>query len=338
MLVDYYLRLLTPPDLIDDSRILYLKLFMQFELTEALMDDILFSMEDQGDDFFVDTREGIVVGGRDSEPEEYPEPDGEAVRYISLPHWDSSDGYRLMERFAAGFRNPLLRDELTAALNRGKGVFRAFKNILSQHPEAEKLWFSFKDREMKKEILDWYNALREEWGLERIGREPEETGDLVLEDFRFRDAVKGDAPAAAELHRLCLEEYRCLEGKGSAALIPEIMAPEAGTLEAKAPGSFPGDLALAAETGAGDFVAYISACREGSVLRITALEVKHEYRGLGIGEALLSHLLARVDGAVISHILMDLPAGAEGFSRVLLRESFKPCMTQYCLYVPERGL
>jgi GNAT superfamily N-acetyltransferase len=302
---------------------------MQFELTEALMDDILFSMEDQGNDFFVDTREGIVMGEMDDEFEESPEDKAED-RYLSLPVWDSSSGYRLMERFAAGFRNPLLRDELTGALNRGKGVFRAFKNILSQHPEAEKLWFAFKEREMKKEILNWYNALREEWGLERIGLEPEETGDLVLEDFRFRGAEERDTGPATELHRQCLEEYRGLEGEEGGGLVPESILREADALW-----RFPGDLALAAETGTGDFVAYISASREGQVLRITALEVKHEYRGLGIGEALLSHLLARLDNASIGHILIDLPARAEGFSRVLLRESFKPYATRYCLYVPE---
>jgi GNAT superfamily N-acetyltransferase len=301
---------------------------MQFELTDALMDDILFSMEDQGNDFFVDTQEGIVVGGIDSDIGEFLEAEGEVVRYISLPDWDSSDGYRLMERFAASFRNPLLRDELTTALNQGRGVFRAFKNILSQHPEVEKLWFSFKDREMKKEILDWYNALREEWGLERIGHEPEETGDLVLEDFRFRNVTERDAVIAGELHRRCLEEYCGSEGEGDSMLIPESMMQEALWI-------FPGDMAFTAETGAGDFAAYISARRDGTSLRIAALEVKHEYRGLGIGEALLSHFLSRVDRTAISHVFMDLPSGVEGFSRVLLRESFKPYTTRYCLYIPE---
>ncbi|MDR2101387.1 MAG: GNAT family N-acetyltransferase [Treponema sp.] len=294
---------------------------MQFELTEALMDDILFSMEDQGDDFFVDTQEGIVTGMTDFEfeqdPGEGPKEGGSNDRYISLPQWDSSDGYRLMERFAAGFRNPLLRDELTAALNRGKGVFRAFKNILSQHPEAEKVWFVFKEREMKKEILDWYNALREEWGLERIGREPEETDDLVLEDFRFRKALEQDAAPAGELHRLCLEEEK--ESFPGGSRIHEV------------PRIFPEDLTLIAETGGGDFVAYISASQDESVLRITALEVKREYRGLGIGEALLSHLLEEIDPLIHSQVLIDLPAGAEGFSRVLLRASFKPYATRYCL-------
>jgi hypothetical protein len=51
-----------------------------------------------------------------------------------------------MEHFAAGLRNPVVRNELTLALNRGRGVFRAFKDILSRYPETEKLWFSYKER------------------------------------------------------------------------------------------------------------------------------------------------------------------------------------------------
>ena len=36
---------------------------MQFELTEALIDEILFFMEDQNGEFYIDTVEGIVAGG-----------------------------------------------------------------------------------------------------------------------------------------------------------------------------------------------------------------------------------------------------------------------------------
>jgi GNAT superfamily N-acetyltransferase len=284
---------------------------MQFELTEALIDDILFSMEDQEGTFFIDTLEGIVAG---EETEDcFEEKPAEEDRYINLPHWDSSDGFRLMERFAAGFKNPLIRNELTAALDRGRGVFRAFKNVLTQHPEAEKLWFTFKERAMKREILEWYNALREAWGLEKIGQEPEETSDLVLEDFRFRKFRPADLFTAAELHRLCREG---LEG---AVDEPQL----------------PGELTLVAESGGSEYAGHISAGREGSKLCINILEVKPEYRGLGIGEALLAHLLETLDPGEISRVYLDLPAPAESFSRVLAREGFTPYMTRYRLDLPK---
>jgi GNAT superfamily N-acetyltransferase len=301
---------------------------MQFELSEALIKDLLFSMEDQMGNFFLDTQEGLIIGEED---DGFDQVEKDRDRYIPLPGWDSSDGFRLMEHFAAGLRNSSIRDELAAALNRGRGVFRAFKDIISHYPETEKLWFGFKERGMRREILRWYNALREQWGLDRIGLEPEETGDLVLEDFRFRLPRDGDKEAAAALHRSCLEELRNYA-----------MAQGLGALYHEGPGrvewawSFPGDLSLVVETGSGDFAGYIAASRQGGVLRIHALEVRNEYRGLGVGESLLARFIeetrrpTRTGARGPLQILIDLPMGSEGFSQVLYRDSFKPYAVRYC--------
>jgi GNAT superfamily N-acetyltransferase len=297
---------------------------MQFELTEALIDDILFSMEDQENDFYFDTFKGLVTGGEDFEDED-PGLNTEG-RYISLPEWDSSSGFRLMERFAASCKNPLIRVELSSALNRGKGVFRAFKDVLTRRPEVEKLWFAYKEREMKHEILRWYNALREEWGLEKIGLEPEEIGDLILEDFRFRELVEEDTSRIKELHDLCHEENRNWMHENGISAEEEPAGEEAE------------QTALAAESGNGDFSGYVSAVRNGNALRIRALEVKPEYRGMGIGEALLLRLLEKMENDKVSQVLFDLPAGIEGFSRVLVREGFKPYMTKYSLRLRDRHL
>ncbi|MDR1899074.1 MAG: GNAT family N-acetyltransferase [Treponema sp.] len=287
---------------------------MLFELTEALIDNILFSMEDQGQKFLVDTQEGVVV----EKTGELAKAAGrKGNRYADLPKWNSSDGFRLMERFAAYFRNPMVREELSGALNQGRGVFRAFKNTLGQHPEAEKRWFLFKEQEMKREILRWYNALREERGLERIGEEPEETGDLVLEDFRFRETGREDDEAAAELHRICAEEQRNWAGENGMPEAPETPPPG-------------GERVLVAETGGGDFAGYISALRREASAHITALEIRPEYRGFGIGETLITHFLETIRGTEVSLVTIDVPAGAEGFSRALLRSSFKPLSARYC--------
>lgn len=301
-------------------------------MTEALLDDILFSMEDQNEKFYMDTQEGMVAGGLDFEFQDNLAGDEEEDpgRYIPLPNWDSAEGFRLMERFASGFRNPPIRDKLTAALDRGKGVFRAFKDVLNAHPEAEQLWFAFKEREMRRIIINWYNGLREEWGLERIGVEPEETEDLVLEDFRFREGSGNDGIIAGALHEQCREEQ--VNGPGN-------LPAEQGHALTREKGNwvFPGDVSLVAETGNGEFAGYVSGCRNGTVLWITALEVRPEYRGLGIGEALLTRLLEKVDPRSVSDVLIDLPAGAEGFSRVLVREAFSPRSTRYWLQVKNRA-
>jgi GNAT superfamily N-acetyltransferase len=270
-----------------------------FELSESLINDILFSMEDQDGAFLVDTQNASI--------EKNSEIMDNHSRYIDIPEWNSADGFRLMERFASGIRNPMLKDELSCALNRGRGVFRAFKNVLNSYPSIEKRWFTFKEREMKHEIFHWYNALRDEWGLERIGLEPEETNDLVLEDFIFRPAQEKDFGEAEALHRSCLEELSshpqpCREG---------------------------GNIIFVAETGSGDFAAYIAAAKDGATAYVTALEVKAEYRGLGVGEELISRFIELP--AQSSTVSVELPIEADGFSRVLLRNNFKPFATRYCV-------
>jgi ribosomal protein S18 acetylase RimI-like enzyme len=318
---------------------------MQFELSEALINDLLFSMEDQMGSFLLDTQEGVILGEED---EDFDQVEQDGDRYISLPDWDSTDGFRLMEHFAAGLRNLVIREELTGALNRGRGVFRAFKDAISHYPETEKLWYSYKERGMRREILRWYNALREEWGLERIGGEPEETADLVLEDFRFRPSTEEDREAAAALHRLCREElcaYTTGHELGTAELPAFLMAechddcPDGlrnGRHDGDGTWPFPGDLGLMAETGDGEFAGYIAAARQGETLRIYTLEVQSQYRGLGIGENLLALFMERArqsgaDTPPALQVLIDLPAGSESFSQVLFRDFFKPCLVRYCV-------
>jgi predicted GNAT family acetyltransferase len=158
---------------------------MRFELDDTLIDDILFHMENQDGDFVLDSQTGQVVDIFENDLIE--ETDDEEGRFIDLPDWNSNDGYRLMERFAASLKNPVARQELSNALNRNKGVFRAFRDVLEQYPEIEKSWFIYKEQKMKNEVICWYNSLREEWGLEPIGIEPEDNSSVVLEDFIIRE-------------------------------------------------------------------------------------------------------------------------------------------------------
>ena len=290
---------------------------MRFELSGELIDELLFYMEDQNGEFFLDTSRGIVVNDGETIAEQ--DEDDSNDRYITLPDWGPSEGFRLMERFIAGLHNPAARKELAAALDRGKGVFRAFKDTIAQYPEVEKLWFNFKDRHMKREITRWYNSLRELWGLELIGEEPEDIESLALEDFHFRPGVAADREAAEKLRRLCAGNGAETEAGDSAE--------KAGT----SPWIFPGDICVVTESSGGEFAAYISAAHTAPAnIHIYALEVTPEHRGLGLGKTLLSRLLEIADNSGITGITIDIPAENETFSRVLNREFFKPKTIRYC--------
>jgi GNAT superfamily N-acetyltransferase len=193
-----------------------------------------------------------------------------------------------MEQFAALYREPRVREELRAALDQGRGVFRAFKNTLARNPEAERRWHTFKERELRRRVLAWYDDLRISWGLERLGPEPEETEELLLEDFRFRPPAGGDDEAAAALR----------------------------------PGTAPP--LVVAETAAGDFAGY-GALRPGGPPAVI-LEVAPEYRGIGLGEALLERVL---EAAPPGPLILDLPAEFESFAGALRRHSFSPLSTRY---------
>jgi ribosomal protein S18 acetylase RimI-like enzyme len=216
-----------------------------------------------------------------------------------------------MEKFCSHLKNPVVREEISSALNKKKGVFRSFKDVLDQYPETAKLWFRFKEQKMKREVICWYNALREEWGLKPIGVEPEDDSFLILEDFNIREGIDSDKENASALHKFCIEK------RGDNISLD---------LENVNPFVFPGDLCLIAESAGGDFAGYIYAVKNSSVLQIQQLEVKSEYRGMGLGKTLLAKL---VEKAGSKKITIDLPAGIDYFSRTLLLENFKPFVQRF---------
>jgi ribosomal protein S18 acetylase RimI-like enzyme len=288
---------------------------MSFELDKIMIDEILFHMENQDGKFVLDTQKGhianiSIIEKIDSVDHDFDFHDN-IDRFIPLPEWTPGDGFRLMEKFISQLKNPVVREELSAALNKKKGVFRSFKDVLEQYPDTAKFWYKFKEKKMKNEIIGWYNSLREEWGLKPVGVEPEDDSFLVLEDFIIREGEGSDKENAASLHKFCIEK------RGDNISLD---------LENVNPFTFPGDLCLIAESAGGDFAGYICAVRNSSVLQIQQLEVKSEYRGMGLGKTLLAKL---VEKAGEQKIVIDLPVGIDYFSRSLHLENFKPFVQRF---------
>jgi GNAT superfamily N-acetyltransferase len=227
-----------------------------FALTQELLDDIIFWMEDQNADGVIDVETGRLIhtkgehaengGSTEIRAGQDKVPDG----YRKLPAWGPPDGFGIMEDFTASLQNPPARKKLAAALNRGKGVFRAFKDVLAEFPEVEKRWFAYKDEALKKAVYAWYAALCEDAGIEKIGVEPEETDELVDEDFHFSlkkenrkitiiaynalDKQAGKIYAAEEGHNLVILELlveEAFRGLGlGESLLKRLLAEHAGVV------------------------------------------------------------------------------------------------------------
>jgi ribosomal protein S18 acetylase RimI-like enzyme len=265
-----------------------------FELTEKTVEQIVFAMEDQEQVSVVDLESGEVLDaeGRSG--------DG----FSNAPTWSSREGFKLMEDFLASVRQPSARRELSAALSRGRGVFKAFKTVLAEHEELERAFRDFKIRAMRRTIAEWYDDLREAKGLERLGPEPEDTAELLSSDLdililsldeakRFIDALLCEAEdesvenlpgpvAAFEMERL----------KADIAAAKDAMCAVAGDGEGGALGVALGLRSVASDRGFG---------------RIVFLMVKREFRRMGLGAALLGALTKAFQAEGMSLVLLDSP-------------------------------
>lgn len=257
---------------------------MEFHLSRELLDQIIFGMENQDTDFYVDTETEDLVTEDQIDPEDED-------RYVSIPEWHSVDGYNLMEKFVATLHNPIYRESLRRILASGKGVFRQFKDALKERREIERLWYNFKERAMRDVVVDWYNDLRESWGLERVGLEIEEdTEQLVLTDFIIAPPDPAELSSLEELDRGAFRDM--LEG-GSDAVASHLYHVERA---ADPPLSDPRSVVLTAATPSGDIAGFLwsvhDAIAEGhAIARVRQLYVSPEYRGLGLAKTMVTEYL-----------------------------------------------
>jgi GNAT superfamily N-acetyltransferase len=265
---------------------------MDFSLDSELVEQIIFAMEDQQNEYYVHRRSGQLIRADEIEEEQTPEEAGGPL--VRVPEWRPVDGFLLMEKFIGRLRNPLLGDQLRDALTSGRGVFRKFKDILKNSPEVEHLWFIFKERELRNVVWQWYNDNRELAGLERLEREPEqEEGleDLLASDF-----------AIVAMQSRHLEALRKLDRTAFTARYPEAEPERIEKLFRESRGSLPGpeaggNVVFVAETPEEDFAGFVWAVeqtdflRAGRILRVQQLAVVQRFQGLGLGSSLLRRLI-----------------------------------------------
>ena len=284
---------------------------MKFELTPELVDQIIFGMENQERQFLIDLEQSEVVQSDN-------QPLGSEDRFIELPEWNSASGFQLMERFVASLQNPVFRETLREALAGGKGVFRRFKNTLKDEPRIERLWFSFKEKEMRRHVIDWYSTLVESLGLKPIEFDmySDETSELVLSDFQFRVAGEEDLPILKELDR-----------EGFLEAISELPEEISNRVYENQRAGFvmeAGGVTIV-ETPNGDLAGFIWVVEYSDdpfFSFILQLFVLQEYRGLGLAKILVERYCSNAFKRGVEWILLEIGGAAPGFQDILTEMGF----------------
>lgn len=284
---------------------------MKFELTSELTDEIIYAMENQSSSFVFDVVDCVILPESDVDS-------SDEQRFFKLPEWNSSSGFRLMERFVVSLKNPPMREELRNILKSGQGVFRNFKDVLKANPDIEGLWFSFKEHEMKQVILSWFNDIRELWGLERLGAEPEESSELVHDDFLFRLKSNDERLESIYEKELC-KEFEDFYGADLGKILSNQWKNTSDLLKNEF------CTVVICETISGDPAGFLHAYKgsaDSTVLVISSLFIIPQFRGLGLGKELLEFLLSKLKNSKINTVAVSCVSVPDFFKDFLERVGF----------------
>ncbi|MDA3833701.1 MAG: GNAT family N-acetyltransferase [Spirochaetales bacterium] len=298
------------------------------QLSDEFIYQVLFCMEDQAKSYMLDLADRTLI-----EAEDIPDVCDAEERFLELPDWGPADGFRVMEKFVASLRNPIYRQQLHDALNLGRGVFRQFKNVLKQEPAVERLWYYFKEREIKRIIYKWYEQMSEVLHLKDIGEPEESLEDLILSDFvitydqnRWRDHIR-------ELGRTKLKAEFSVLGYP----VSEILF---GEYERAWDAYDDSWLMVFMESPSGDFAGFVGAepkFADDSVLvyNVKHLYVEPQFRGLGIFKLLADTLCRKAEEEVAERILMELSGKAAVLSHTLTNRGFTLIGQRFALNLAE---
>ncbi len=288
---------------------------MNWEFSPEVVDQIIYAMENQEQRFCLDFHKGVVVAADEVADTT------DADRWYDLPLWRSNEGFQLMERFVAGLRNPLVREELRGALAAGKGVFRQFKNTLKAHPEVEKVWHRFKERQMRQVVYEWFNQILEVRGLARLDLPPDEsTDELILSDFALREGPGRHEQAIRNLDREVFALAHPQAEPGRVQRVYEMSRADLPPMSSA--------VVIHAEAPSGDFAGFVwGVVRQDELTGDTLVElvqiaVAEEYRGLGLAKALFRAFVAASDRAGAARTVVRLDGRRLAIAGLLEREGF----------------
>jgi GNAT superfamily N-acetyltransferase len=317
---------------------------MFFKLNQELIDNLIFAMENQHQRFLLDSEtmeilpaEQAAFESAGGDEDETGDPAEE--RCYPVPEWSSADGYQLMEKFVSTLHNPIFRQVLREALTSGKGVFRNFKNALKRREDVERLWYAFKEKEMRARILEWYERLCDAWEVEAVGPEPPETEELVLSDFILRE---GTGPFAERMSGCDHQAFRENLEDASPDFVEYIYRIERNGRRLS---DDPESVILRAETPAGEFAGFIWGVDETEqgggeevvITKILQLYVAPEYRGLGLSKIILDRYLRDCWERGVGRIVLSLFGSAIELAEKYAQHGFRPLSSLFDLDLENWG-
>jgi GNAT superfamily N-acetyltransferase len=284
---------------------------MPLPLTPALLDQILFGMEDQESFSVLNlTTRRVEICADENSCGDNP--------VIPLPTWSSTDGFRMMREFSESLHNPVVQAELREVLDSGQGVFRRFKLVLKPSDLLYRQWLRFKRRYMEEKVrlwlAQWPEVLFEDPSEPAFGSD--EPG-LLASDFSFREGIDAESERLETWDaEACLETAESVFGQGVDSAFAEYFRRGRRFQN--------GDRFWVAENPQGQWagVAWARPWRGQGVIVTEVLLwfVDPELRGLGLGASLLEALrealgpeTALVLDVPVDDRRLDGPLGRAGF-------------------------
>ena len=288
---------------------------MEFTLTDELIEAIISAMENQEAAFAVNAEASSLV-----QLDESVKVDDNI--FYGLPEWKPADGFALREAFVNQLFVQQVQRELKIVLHSGRGVFKNFRNVLKDYPDVDKRWHIFKYKFMSARITDWYNSLRQVWGLEKLDYFSETDDDLVHDDFSFEEYKSG------ENQKEVLQQTCAFLTDDSSELPDDFRKSYYTLLEDRFKTyDLVGQKGVLCRSQADEFAGCITAAvmvgNQEKTMVMTSFFVPENFRGLGIGTELVNLLLNQLRVHGKKWILLPNIFIPSFFEPLLIRRGFR---------------
>lgn len=131
------------------------------------MDDLMDALEERSESVvpYFNQRTGAVEMWIDPAINEWPQLDPDDLDWVEIPRVEGRDAFRTLERFVDGVAELDVQRRLREALG-GQGVFRRFRERLSEYPDLQARWETCRREDLLQRSLTFLSGL----GIEPIYR------------------------------------------------------------------------------------------------------------------------------------------------------------------------